>query len=86
MWTMDTGQGRLANLNDEEWDEWVMKMLYKGVILNGLLPNATSLLAIMDEIFRAFKSGLCISTHRHYAEKIKADSKGVTRLKVDIHS
>lgn len=81
MWTMDTGRGQPANLDDEEWYEWAMKMLSKGVILNGLIPNATSISAIMNELFRAFKSGLRISTHQHYTKKIKANAKAITRLK-----
>jgi len=48
---MDTGQGRLANIDDEEWDEWSKEMRMKGVILNELPLNATSVLAITDELF-----------------------------------
>ena len=32
MWTMDTGQGRMANLEDEGWDKWAEEIQNKGVI------------------------------------------------------
>ena len=84
MWTMDTGQGRLANLADESWDEWALKMINRGVIINGLLPNSTTVLAIMDELFRAFKADLRSYTHDHYARKIKANSKAIVKRKLEI--
>ena len=84
MWTTDTGQGRLANLEDEGWDKWSEEMRNKGVIINGLLPNSTAVLAIMDELFRAFKNSLRKSTHDHYAKKIKANGVNITRRKAEI--
>ena len=39
MRTMDTGQGRMANLDDEGWDEWAEEIREKGVIINGLLGD-----------------------------------------------
>ena len=84
MWTMDTGQGRMANLEDEGWDEWAEEMRHKGIIMNGLLPNSTAVMAIMDELFRAFKDKLRKSTHEQYSKKIKANAKQITRRKAEI--
>ena len=84
MWTMDTGQGRLANLDDESWDERAASMINRGVIINGLLPNSTTVLAIMDDLYCAFKADLHKCTHDHYAEKIKANSKAITNRTLDI--
>ena len=49
--------------------------------MNGLLPNATGVLAIIDEMFRAFKNALRLSTHQHFARKIKANVKTTVRRK-----
>ena len=81
---MDTGQGRLANLDDEGWDEWAESMMNQGVIINGLLPNSTAVMAIMDELFRAFKNSLQASTHKHYAKKIKVNAVQISRRKAEI--
>ena len=81
---MDTGQGRMANLDDEGWDKWAKECLQKGIILNGLLPNSTAVMAIMDELFRAFKDKLRQSTHEVYSKKIKANAKAILRRKAEI--
>ena len=86
MWIMDTEQGRMANLDDEGWDEWAEEMWEKGIIINGLLPNSTTVMAIMDKLFRAFKGALKHSIHGHYAKKIKANAKQVQRRKAEIAS
>ena len=46
----------MANLNDEGWDESAEEM-------QGLLPNPTAVMAIMDELYQAFKDALKYSTH-----------------------
>ena len=51
MWTMNTGQGQLANLDDEGWDKWAESMRDQGVVINGLLPNSTAVMAITDKLF-----------------------------------
>ena len=56
-------------------------MRMKGVILNGLLSNATNVLTIMDEIFHAFKNALHLSTHQQFARKIKVNEKAIMRRK-----
>ena len=81
---MDTGQVWLANLDDEGWDEWAESMLNQGVIINGLLPNSTAAMEIMDEIFRAFKNSLQASTHKHYTKKIKINAMQISRRKAEI--
>merc|ERR1719343_1881756 len=43
-------------------------------------------MAIMDELFRAFKDALKHSIHNHYAKKIKANAKQVQRRKAEIAS
>lgn len=65
----------MTNLDDEGWDKRAEKMRNKGIILNGLLPNSTQVIAIMDELFRAFKNLLQQPTHGHYSRKIKKDTK-----------
>ena len=84
MWTMDTGQGRLANLDNESWDAWAALMINRGVIINGLLPNSTTVLAIMDDLYCAFNAILRKSTHGHYVKKIKANSKATTKRTLEI--
>ena len=76
----------MVNLEDEGWDEWAEEMREKGIIINGLLPNSTAVMAIMDELFRAFKDALKHSIHNHYAKKIKANAKQVQRRKAEIAS
>ena len=63
---------------------WSKEMMQSGVIINGLLPNSTAVLAIMDELFRAFKGALRTSTHEHYAGKIKNHAREITKRKVEI--
>ena len=38
----------------------------------------------MDDLFCAFKAALQKSTHDHYAKKIKANSKAITKRKLKI--
>ena len=59
-------------------------MLNQGVIINGLLPNSTAAMEIMDEIFRAFKNSLQASTHKHYTKKIKMNAMQISRRKAEI--
>ena len=59
-------------------------MINRGVIINGLLPNLTTVLAIMDDLYCAFKAVLRKSTRDHYAKKIKANSKVITKRKLEI--
>jgi len=87
MWTCDTGPGRLTSVDGELgpiWDEWAKKMMDKGVILNGLLPNSTSVAAVMDELFRKFKIATRAATQKVFAKKIKANAKAVTAKKLEI--
>ena len=56
----------------------------KGVILNGLLPDATSVLAIMDDIFRASKNVFRLSTYQHFTRKTKATTKAILRRNSNI--
>ena len=82
MWTVDTGPGRLTSIDGEhaeEWEEWAREMMVKGVILNGLLPNSTTVSTIMDKLYRAFKIACRVSTHLVYARKIKANAKAIPR-------
>ena len=51
------------------------------MILNRLLPNATSVLAIIDELFCAFNNALRLSAHQHFARKLKANAKAIVRRK-----
>ena len=87
MWNMDTGPGRLCS-NDGElgelWDEWAESMMQRGVILCGLLPNSTSVSAIMDELFRAFKIASRAATQKVFAKRVKANAKAIAKLKLDI--
>ena len=48
------------------------------------MRRSTAVMAIMDELFRAFKDALRKATHDHYAKKIKANTKQVTRRKAEI--
>ena len=78
MWNMDTGPGRLTSIDGpigEVWDEWAKNMMQRGVILNGLLSNSTSVSAVMDELFRKFKIATRASTQKHFAKKIKKNAK-----------
>jgi hypothetical protein len=85
LWTCDTGPGRLcSNTDDAQWDEWAKKMMEKGIIICGLLPNSTSVSAIMDELFRAFKIAIRKSTQRVFARKVKENAAAVALLKADI--
>ena len=87
LWTVDTGPGRLLSVEGElgeACDEWAKKMMEKGVILNGLLPNSTSVSAIMDELFRAFKIKTRKATQKVWAQKIKANAKSVAAKKTAI--
>ena len=59
-------------------------MMFKGVILNGLLPNYTTLSAIMDKLYQAFKIACRVSTHLVYARKIKANAKAIVQHKLTI--
>ena len=61
-------------------------MQEKGIIINGLLPNSTAVMAIMDELFRAFNGALKHLIHSHYAKKTKANAKQVQRRKAEIAS
>ena len=61
MWTVYTGEGQLTNLNNESWDEWAAPMIPRGVIINRLLPNSVTVLAIMDHVYCASKAALCES-------------------------
>ena len=84
LFTCDTGQGRLACLDDEGWDDWALEMREKGVILHGLLPNSTAVSAVMDELFRAFKIAFTQATHKHFARKIKTQAQMIRRRKLEI--
>ena len=84
MWTRDTGQGCLASLDDPTWDEWASKMRESGIIINGLLPNSTTVLAIMDELHRAFENALRQSTHEHRSRKIEKNATQISGRKVEI--
>ena len=61
-------------------------MQEKGIIINGLLPNSTAVMTIMDELFRAFNGALKHLIHSHYAKKTKANAKQVQRRKAEIAS
>ena len=87
MWTADTGPGRLCSVDSkmaEEWEAWAESMMRRGVILLGLLPNSTSVLAVLDELFRAFKIAIRKATQRVYAKKIKTNARSVRRKKLEI--
>ena len=87
MWNMDTGPGRLCSVDGdlgELWDEWAESMMQRGVILCGLLPNSTSVSAIMDKLFRAFKIASRKATQKVFAKKIKANAKAVAKLKAEM--
>ena len=86
LWDCDTGPGRLAKLSidDPRWDEWAKKMHDKGVIIIGLLPNLTSVTALLDELFDCFKQATRIKTQNIYTRKVKENSKAVKKLKEDI--
>ena len=55
-----------------------------GIIILGLLPNSTSVSAVMDELFSAFKMATRRSTQLVYAKKIKANSRAVRLKKLQI--
>ena len=59
-------------------------MRKSGIIINGLLPNSTTVLAIMDELYQAFKNLLRQSTHDHWSRKIKKNTMQISRQKVEI--
>ena len=84
IWTCDTGQGRLACLDDERWDEWALELREHGIILHGLLPNSTAVSAVMDELFRAFKIAFRKATLKHFARKIKTQAQMIRRRKLEI--
>ena len=69
----------MANLDNEGWGTWTEETRNKGAILNGLLPNSTPVLAIMDDLFRTFKDVLRKVTHDHYAKKIKTNTRQILR-------
>ena len=81
MWTMNTGQGWIANLDKESYDEWAVSMINRGAIINGFLPNLTTVLTIMENLYCASKDALRNTTHGHYAKKIKTNSKAITKKK-----
>lgn len=86
-WMVDTGPGRLTSIDGPLgliWDAWAKRMMEKGIILNGLLPNSTSVSAVMDELYRAFKISFRAATQRVFAKKIKANAKKVAAKKLDI--
>merc|ERR1712197_104723 len=59
-------------------------MMQKGVIVSGLLPNSTSVSAVLDELFRSFEIATCKHASLVYAAKIKAHAKAVRAAKIDI--
>ena len=81
MWTMNTGQGWIANLDKESYDEWAVSMINRGAIINGFLPNLTTVLTIMENLYCASKDALRKATQGHYAKKIKVNSKATTKKK-----
>ena len=87
LWTVDTGPGRLTSNQGEfarVWDEWAKKMHEQGIIICGLLPNSTTVSAVMDELYRAFKIATRKATQTVFAAKVKANAKAVQKLKLEI--
>ena len=86
-WLVDTGPGRLCSVDSkysEMWEAWGKRMMQKGVIVSGLLPNSTSVSAVLDELFRSFKIAMRKHASLVYAAKIKAHAKAVRAAKIDI--
>ena len=83
LWNVDSGPGRLANTegNEDKYAMWSKKMHDKGIIIVGLCPNSTSVTAIMDELFRAFKLDFRSSARQVYAAKIKETHEDLQRKK-----
>ena len=86
IWNCDTGPGRLPVNDGEEqqWEKWAQEMMEKGVILHGLLPNSTSVSAVMDELYRSFKISTRMETVRVFAGKIYDLAKKIQKYKLDI--
>jgi hypothetical protein len=59
-------------------------MFNDGVIICGLLPNSTSITAVMDDLFGAYKQALCRQTQDVHAKKVKKHAHAVKDLKADI--
>ena len=68
----------------EEWEAWAESMMRRGVILLGLLPNSTSVSAVLDEVFCALKIATRKATQQVYAKKIKANARSARRKKLEI--
>jgi hypothetical protein len=59
-------------------------MFNDGVLICGLLPNSTSITAVMDDLFGAYKQAIRQQTQDIYAEKVKKHAHAVKDLKADI--
>ncbi len=80
MWTVDFGPGCMTTVdesNDQKYNAWTLQLWDKGVYVNGLCPNTTSVSAIMDELFCAFKIDTCCETKKLFVCKIYAQAKAV---------
>lgn len=83
LWMMDAATNRtVANAaKTPEWDEWAKDMYSRGVLIYLLLPNATSVLAVMDELFRAYKADCRIFAQKVFAQKLQKNAREVAELK-----
>lgn len=86
LWIVDSGPGRLAalSLDDSSWDEAMKELRLQGILIIGLLPNSTSVTAVMDDLFGPFKQRTRTATQKIFAAKVKAHAESVKELKADI--
>jgi hypothetical protein len=86
MLNCDTGPGRIGKVDftDPSWELWADEMFNDGVLICGLLPNSTSITAVMDDLFGAYKQAIRRQTQDIYAEKVKKHAHAVKDLKADI--
>ena len=84
LWNVDSGPGRLAAVtedNQQAYDVWLERLHNQGVLIHGLCPNTTSVSAVMDELFRAYKISQRANTKKVFALKIRKSADAITAKK-----
>ena len=83
LWIVDSGPGRLAalSLDDPSWDKAMRELKALGILIIGLLPDSTSVTAVIDDLFSPFKQIIWVATQKIFAAKVKAQA--VSRIDFD---
>ena len=83
LWYVDFGPGQCAanTLESTEWDVWAKEMWENGILIMPLLPNSTAITALMDYLFRPFKTACHEPSQFIDRERLQKNSEAIQKIK-----